>query len=58
MTSVLTEQPGAVCPGEKGPWITQFQPGDTFISFYVARNPRVPAAYPIRQVSWELKLRR
>ncbi len=41
MTSVLTEKPDAVCPGEKGPWITQIQPCDTFIGFYVARNPRL-----------------
>jgi len=51
MTSVLTEKPDTVYSGEKGPWISQIQPGDTFIGFYVARNPRVPAAYPIRQVS-------
>jgi len=41
MSSVSTEKPDAVCTGEKGPWITQIQPGDTFIGFYVARNPRL-----------------
>ncbi len=44
--------------GEKGSWITQIYPGDTFIGSCVAHNPHVQAAYPIHQVSWELKLRR
>jgi 3'-5' exoribonuclease len=26
---------------EKGPWVSDIQPGDEFIGFYVARNPRL-----------------
>ena len=25
----------------KGPWVSDIQPGDEFIGFYVARNPRL-----------------
>lgn len=40
MDAVHETQPAAGLDREKGPWISELEPGSDFIGFYVARNPR------------------